>query len=162
MVAISLLPSSIYSPPRGQRDVLKVSSGHCHGCGVGCSYSSDLTPNLGTSICCRCGPKKKRRQKKKKKGSSALCECQAFAEDAPGASGAQRKATLLAKIWKALYSGAPACILSLIAPSHSNAPVLPVSLVWLQYKCSPASESLHMLFPLPGMLPPPPLFIQIG
>ena len=22
------------------------------------SYSSDLTPSLGTSICCRCGPKK--------------------------------------------------------------------------------------------------------
>ena len=24
-----------------------------------CSYSSDLIPSLGTSICCRCGPKKK-------------------------------------------------------------------------------------------------------
>ena len=28
------------------------------------SYSSDLTPNLGTSICCRCGPKKTKDNKK--------------------------------------------------------------------------------------------------
>ena len=25
-----------------------------------CSYSSDLTPSLGTSICCRCIPKKQK------------------------------------------------------------------------------------------------------
>ena len=31
------------------------------------SYSSDSTPSLGTSICCRCGPKKTKRPKKKKK-----------------------------------------------------------------------------------------------
>ena len=37
----------------------------CCGCGVGWRYSSDLTPTLGTSICCRCGPKN---TKKKKKG----------------------------------------------------------------------------------------------
>ena len=29
------------------------------------SCSSYLTPNLGTSICCRCGPKKKKEKKKK-------------------------------------------------------------------------------------------------
>ena len=31
------------------------------------SYTSDLTPSLGTSICCVCGPKKNKRQKKKHK-----------------------------------------------------------------------------------------------
>ena len=31
------------------------------------SYSSDSTPSLGTSICCRCGPKKAKKKKKKKK-----------------------------------------------------------------------------------------------
>ena len=31
---------------------------NCCGCGVGGSYSSDLTPSLGTSICHGCGPKK--------------------------------------------------------------------------------------------------------
>ena len=36
---------------------------------VASSCSSNLTPNLGTSICCRCGPKKK---KKKGKGLRAL------------------------------------------------------------------------------------------
>ena len=29
----------------------------CHGCGVGHSYSSALTPGLGTSICHRCSHK---------------------------------------------------------------------------------------------------------
>ena len=29
------------------------------------SHSSDLTPSLGTSICCRCGPKKTKEKKKK-------------------------------------------------------------------------------------------------
>ena len=47
-------------------------------CGVGCrpgwdlvwlwlwqasSYSSDLTPSLGTSICCKCGPQKPKKKK---------------------------------------------------------------------------------------------------
>ena len=48
-------------------------------CGVGCrpgsglwlwrigSCSSDLTPSLGTSICCGCSPKKRGKKKKKKK-----------------------------------------------------------------------------------------------
>ena len=31
---------------------------------LACSYGSNLTPSLGNSICCECGPKK---QKKKKK-----------------------------------------------------------------------------------------------
>ena len=31
------------------------------------SYSPNLTPGLGTSICCRCGPKKQKAKKKKKK-----------------------------------------------------------------------------------------------
>ena len=31
------------------------------------SCSSDLTSSLGTSICCRCGPKKRKRTKRKKK-----------------------------------------------------------------------------------------------
>ena len=34
----------------------------CHGCGVGLSCSSSLTPSPGTSICCRCGYKKKRKE----------------------------------------------------------------------------------------------------
>ena len=34
------------------------------------SYSSDLTPSLGTSICRECGPKKTK--KKKKKGHISL------------------------------------------------------------------------------------------
>ena len=33
-------------------------------------YSSDSTPSLGTSICCKCGPKK---IKKKKKDNFFLC-----------------------------------------------------------------------------------------
>ena len=36
----------------------------CRGCGVDLSYSSDSTPSLGTSICCRCGPKKGTKGKK--------------------------------------------------------------------------------------------------
>ena len=39
----------------------------CCGCGVGLSCSSNWTPSLGTSICCRCGPKRKKEKKKKKK-----------------------------------------------------------------------------------------------
>ena len=35
------------------------------------SYSSDSTPSLGTSICCRCNPKKKEKKKKKKKNSNS-------------------------------------------------------------------------------------------
>ena len=31
------------------------------------SYSCDLTPSLGTSICCGCGPKKKKKKERKKK-----------------------------------------------------------------------------------------------
>ena len=31
------------------------------------SCSCDLTPSLGTSICCRCSPKKPKKKKKKKK-----------------------------------------------------------------------------------------------
>ena len=31
------------------------------------SYSSDLTPGLGTSVCCACGPKETEKKKKKKK-----------------------------------------------------------------------------------------------
>ena len=33
----------------------------CLGCGVDCSYSSDLTPSPETSMCCRYGPKKKKK-----------------------------------------------------------------------------------------------------
>ena len=32
------------------------------------SYKSDLTPSLGTSICCGCGPKKLRKKKKRSPG----------------------------------------------------------------------------------------------
>ena len=32
------------------------------------SSSSDLTPSLGLSICCRCGPKKASKGKKKEQG----------------------------------------------------------------------------------------------
>ena len=35
-------------------------------CDVGPRCSSDLTPSLGPSICCRCGPKKQKGEKKKK------------------------------------------------------------------------------------------------
>lgn len=35
---------------------------HCHGCSIGLSYSSNLTPSPGTSIWCRWGPKKKRKK----------------------------------------------------------------------------------------------------
>ena len=38
----------------------------CYCCGG--SYSSDLTPGLGTSTCRRCSPKKKRPKKKKMGG----------------------------------------------------------------------------------------------
>ena len=41
----------------------------CCGCGV--DYSSDATPSLGTSTCCRCGPKKtetKERERGRKDG----------------------------------------------------------------------------------------------
>ena len=31
------------------------------------SYSSNMTPSLGTSICSRCGPKKKTKKNKKQK-----------------------------------------------------------------------------------------------
>ena len=31
------------------------------------SYSSDSSPNLGTSICCIYGPKKQKKKKKKKR-----------------------------------------------------------------------------------------------
>ena len=31
------------------------------------SFASNLTPSLGTSICCRCVPKKKERKKERKK-----------------------------------------------------------------------------------------------
>ena len=31
-------------------------------CGVGQQYSSDSTPSLGPSICCRCGPKQINKQ----------------------------------------------------------------------------------------------------
>ena len=30
------------------------------------SYRSDLTPSMGTSMCCECGPKIKKKEKKKK------------------------------------------------------------------------------------------------
>ena len=37
----------------------------CCDCGVGQQLSSDLTPSLGTSICCRGGPKKQKQKPKK-------------------------------------------------------------------------------------------------
>ena len=40
----------------------------CCDCGVDFSSSSDLTPTLGTSICCRCRHKKEKRQKQKPSG----------------------------------------------------------------------------------------------
>ena len=45
----------------------------CCGCGIGSSYSSDLTPSLGTAICCRCGPKKKKKKKQTKKNPDLNC-----------------------------------------------------------------------------------------
>ena len=55
-------------------------------CGIGCgcrlvshvavavagSYSSGQTPNLGTSICCRCNPKKQKTNKQKTKEISSF------------------------------------------------------------------------------------------
>ena len=38
----------------------------CCSCGVGCSFSLDSIPGLGTSLCHRYGRKKKRKGKKKK------------------------------------------------------------------------------------------------
>ena len=43
----------------------------CHGCGVGLSCSTKLSPSPATSVCCRFSPKKKR--KKKKKADRTLC-----------------------------------------------------------------------------------------
>jgi len=40
---------------------------HCCGCGEAGDYGSDLTPSLGTSICCRSGPRNGKKPKKKKK-----------------------------------------------------------------------------------------------
>ena len=37
---------------------------------VASSSSSESTPNLGTSICHKCGPKKQKKKKKKKKDST--------------------------------------------------------------------------------------------
>ena len=34
------------------------------------SYSSDMTPSLGTSICHRCGPKKQNKKQTKKNGGN--------------------------------------------------------------------------------------------
>ena len=34
---------------------------HCCACGVGLSYSSDLTPGIGIATCCSCSPKKKKK-----------------------------------------------------------------------------------------------------
>ena len=36
------------------------------------SYSSDWTPSLGISICCKCGPKKQKKKRKKKKKTGLL------------------------------------------------------------------------------------------
>ena len=51
------------------------------------SHSSDSTPSLGTSICCRCGAKnmgeKKRKKRKKERKKTALRQC---AIRAPGLS----------------------------------------------------------------------------
>ena len=40
-------------------------------CGVGHRLSSDSTPSLGTSMCCRCGPKKD----KTKRSNRGTCRC---------------------------------------------------------------------------------------
>ena len=37
-------------------------SPHCHKLWILCSYSSDSTPSLGTSICCKCTPFKKKKK----------------------------------------------------------------------------------------------------
>ena len=34
----------------------------CCGCGIGLQLQLSSTPSLGTSICCRCGPKKKKKE----------------------------------------------------------------------------------------------------
>ena len=54
----SLLQAAVYAA-----DVVQIPS--CCGCGIGHigSCSSDLTPDLGTSICPRCGPKKQNKIK---------------------------------------------------------------------------------------------------
>ena len=69
--------------------------------------------------------------------------------------------TLLAKIWKALDSVTPDFFLSLIPPPCRYTPVPPGSLVQVQYKCSPASGPLHMLFLLLGLLFPL-IHIELG
>ena len=55
---------------------------HCYGCGVAVadSYSPDLTPSLGTSICHRCQPEKKgiksnfkKKKERKDNPQSSLC-----------------------------------------------------------------------------------------
>ena len=45
------------------RSQMQLRSRWCCCCGVGCSCSSDLTPDLGTSICSRCGHKKKEKKR---------------------------------------------------------------------------------------------------
>ena len=37
----------------------------CYGYGIGLSWSSNLTPSPGTSICCRSGPRNRKKTKKK-------------------------------------------------------------------------------------------------
>ena len=59
----------------------------CHGCGVGCSYSSDSTSSLGTSICHRCSSKKKKikirnnhsKQRRKKKKTDIIATARKLA-----------------------------------------------------------------------------------
>ena len=58
------------------RSCREVGIGHRQGLdlAVAGSYSSDSTPSLGTSVCCRCGPKK---QKGRKEGRNFLLSCKA-------------------------------------------------------------------------------------
>ena len=59
-VCVEDYPSNIYSKIHPSPAQILC----CCGCGAGRSWSSNLTPRLGTSICHGCGPKRKKKKKK--------------------------------------------------------------------------------------------------
>ena len=54
---------------------------HCRGCGIG--HSSDLTPSLGTSMCCGCGPKKTKDKKQTNKNKKTKKKKEKYFGDFP-------------------------------------------------------------------------------
>ena len=62
---------------------LAVSCGVAHrgGSDLSGSYSSDLTPSLGISICCGCSPKKKKKKKRQKTPKTQLLSLLKYSYD---------------------------------------------------------------------------------